>query len=99
MPLIEAKGRPHLFCAKCKTVLVLPDSLDSRERQELAHLRRTDVMSAIKHLTQHHALHLREAKAIASHIPPAADLCTRCHAPIPRGDTTCPKCRSVNLNW
>jgi hypothetical protein len=99
MSLIEAKGRPHLLCAKCETVLVLPDSLDSRERQEVARLRRSDVMAAIEYLTQIHSLDLREAKAVASHIPPTAGECTRCHTPIPSGDSTCPRCRSLNLNW
>src|SRR6266851_4942155 len=98
MPLIEAKGRPHLLCGKCETVLVLPDTLDLRERQKVARLRRTDPMSAIHYLTQHHELQLREAKAILLHIPPTAGRCTRCRTMIPMGDVACPKCRSLNLN-
>jgi ribosomal protein L40E len=99
MALIEAKGRPHLLCGKCKAVLVLPDTLDMDERREVARLRRADVMAAIEYLTRHHALDSREAKAVASHIPPTAGVCTRCHTPIPKGGTACPKCRSFNLNW
>lgn len=99
MPLIEAKGRPHLLCGKCHTVLVLPETLDLHERQEVARIRRADAMAAIQHLTQHHGLDLREAKAIMLHIPLRAGECSRCHTSIPGGDAVCPKCQSLNLNW
>ena len=99
MPLIEAKGRPHLLCGKCKKVLVLPDTLDSRERQEVARQRRAEPVAAMRYLTEHHGLGLREAKAIVLHIPPTIGECTRCHTPIPKGDISCSKCRSLNLNW
>lgn len=91
MPLIEPKGRPYLLCDKCSTVLVLPDTLDLDERRKIASVRRTDIVAAMRYLTRHHGLDEREAKAVASRIPPTAGLCTRCHTPIGKGDVTCSK--------
>ena len=99
MALIEAKGRPQLVCGKCKIILILPESLDLDERQEVARRRRAGPAATTRYLVEHHGLDLREAKAIVVHIPPTMGKCTRCRTPIPKGDISCPKCRSLNLNW
>jgi hypothetical protein len=100
MPLIEAKDRPHLACKRCGTVLVLPESLDVAARREAARLRQSDQpMAAIDYLRGEHYLDLREAKAVMMHIPQTAGVCHRCRGPVVAGDSVCPKCHCVSLNW
>jgi hypothetical protein len=44
-------------------------------------------------------LDLREAKALAFHIPREHGKCVRCGTHIDGEIASCEKCRSTNLNW
>ena len=100
MALIEAKGRPHVICEKCKTTLVLPSSLSPKLRRKAASLRRTEKsVEAIDILNKEGGLDLREAKALVLHIPQDPGICNKCGAALEPSTEVCPKCRSINLNW
>jgi hypothetical protein len=99
MSLIEPKGRPYKVCGKCRTCIILPDSISEEDKHKVADLCHADQrMEAIRHLRMSCLPDLREAKAIVIHVTGAKGICHRCRSPL-KGNETCPKCKSLNLDW
>jgi hypothetical protein len=97
--LIEPKGRPYVFCPKCRTNVVWPAHLSAEEKSGLAAEVRSSPSSGAKLGHMQFGLDLREAKALSFHITRKSGECHRCHRPLHEEVSICTQCRSANLDW
>ncbi len=97
MALIEARGRPHLRCDKCETIVVWPASLSSREKIAVAAITRKDALDGAK-FAEVLGLGAREAKALVLHVTQTQGVCRKCGEKVEGGESICP-CGSLNLDW
>jgi hypothetical protein len=99
MALIEANGRPHIVCGKCRGVVVWPHSLSPEQMAELAAITRADALDGAHFAARHLGLGPRESKALALHITKQRGRCHRCNRDVSGRESLCSFCRSANLDW
>lgn len=92
-------GRRHLVCPHCRAIVLLFEGLSSVDRSEIARLRHSDSIEAIKMLTRVSGCDVHQAKANVLHIRDAESRCHNCKQEIPRGALLCSRCMAVNLDW
>lgn len=92
-------GRLHLVCPHCRALVLLFESLPSRDKSEVALLRQSDTAEAIAMLRRVSGCDLRQAKANILHIRDTDSRCHKCKHQIQRGALLCSQCMSVNLDW
>jgi len=87
-------------CEKCGVSLTLPEMAASDLDKITSLVREDRHAEATTFLRDRFALSLAAAKAIEMHITRKPGICVRCRAALTsRGQVTCHKCRSLNLNW
>ena len=98
MALIEALGRPHIECPRCRTTVVWPTDLPDPLKHQLAAVTRHDTLEGMQFAEKHIGLATREAKALALHITKAPGGCHRCGLSVSAGESVC-SCRCANIDW
>src|SRR5262245_11183783 len=87
-------------CKRCRVSFPLPELAAAERERVAASLREDQHIHAILLLRQMAGLNLRDAKAVEMHVTRARGICVRCRGPLPAsGQTECPKCGSLNLDW
>lgn len=99
MPLTEARGRPHLTCGQCQTVVVWPGDLAGDVKAGIAQAARRDAVAAARAVEAKYGLDVREGKALVVHLTITPGKCHRCNSGVPHGETLCSKCHAANLDW
>lgn len=97
--LIEAKGRPFIFCPRCRTNVVWPHDLQCEQKNGVAAKVRSDVLAGVTFVKDSLLLEPREAKALCFHITRERGRCHRCNNTIEGEASICTRCNSVNLDW
>lgn len=89
-----------VHCARCGGSFSIP-ILGAPEQARIVALRRSrGPVQAILLLRELADIDLRDAKGTMMHITAAPHLCHRCKGPLSGSvETTCPKCKSLNLDW
>jgi len=99
MALIEARGRPHLLCGQCQTVVVWPEELATGAKAAIAVAVRRDPHSAAELVESRYGLDQREGRALVVHVTRKSGTCHRCGSSVAGEETLCSKCHAANLNW
>src|SRR5213593_2230627 len=98
MALIEARGRPHLTCGQCQTIVVWPGELATEAKASIAAAVRRDPVSAAQLVESRYGLDVREGKALVVHVTRSSGICHRCGSRVTHGETLCSKCHAANLD-
>jgi hypothetical protein len=98
MVLIEPKGRPYLFCGRCRTNVVWPASLSAEEKSRIAVEVRSNALCGVKLLHSQFGLDLPEAKVLWFHITQKRGGCHRCYRPVQDEVSICTQCKSASLD-
>lgn len=96
---VDPRGRPHLVCPQCGMIVLLCETLDQDQRQQIAAARKEDVRQAWDLLARWLALDEGDSKPIVLHVCRQPGICHNCEQPIPRGSLMCSHCLAVNLDW
>lgn len=99
MTQIETRGRPHLQCGQCQTVVVWPKSLATEEKAAIAATARRDAVAGARMVESRYGFDEREGRALVVHLTRKPGSCHRCESPIGGDELLCPKCHAANLNW
>ncbi len=91
----------EFYCPRCQTSFTLPESISSEVKQEVLTLvYEKQRILAVKVLMDLRKIGLGNAKTAVWHIPSEPNVCHRCQKPVEANEiVTCPKCKSLNLNW
>jgi hypothetical protein len=88
-----------IFCPHCGANLRWPAGLDDGGKAELARVARENRPRAIRRVCDELGLPLGDAKSLGLHISRAGDVCVRCKTIVGAGESVCPTCKALNLNW
>lgn len=88
-----------IYCRRCRCEVTWPVQLDDVRKAELGALARLDRIAATRRIRDQLDLSLGDAKALVAHISRDDDVCARCKHIVAKGETVCPNCKGVNLNW
>jgi ribosomal protein L40E len=99
MALIEARGKPHLQCGQCQSVVVWPKNLPTEEKAAIAAAARRDAVAAARLVESRYGFDQREGKALVIHVTRKPGICHRCGSSLAGEETLCSKCHAANLNW
>jgi hypothetical protein len=99
MALIEPKGRPFVFCPKCKANVVWPVDISEEQKRTFAQTKRADTLKAAQSAVAQFGFDMREAKCLSFHITREPEKCHRCGGQLRDEVSVCVKCRSANLDW
>jgi len=96
---VDPRGRPHLHCPQCGMVVLLCETLDREQRQQISAVRNEDAGQVRDLLARWLALDEGDAKPVFLHICREPGICHNCEQPIHRGSLMCPHCLAVTLDW
>ena len=99
MGLIEARGRPHLQCGQCQSLVAWPKGLASAEKATIGAAVRRDAVAAASMLESRYGFDEREGRALVVHVTRKPGICHRCESPLEGEELLCSKCHAANLNW
>ncbi|MGH1385144.1 hypothetical protein [Kordia sp.] len=91
----------EIYCQRCnpRETFKIPD-FSFEEKKKLQKLNADSPLQAINAIRTLHAISLKDAKFVISHINPKYKVCHRCQKSLNEDEyTTCPNCRSLNFNW
>jgi hypothetical protein len=91
----------NTYCKRCRTSFPIPDLSAEVLKPILIAIREDNtVLKAIPLIQKAGDLEIRKAKAVAMHITQAKGYCHKCKSKLSgSGQTECPKCQSINLDW
>lgn len=97
---MPAPNYAKVHCKHCGGSFPLPDLPEAERAQVVSSVRRRQPIQATQLLRRFATLDLREANAIEMHITRSSGICVRCHGHLPAtGQTECPNCGALNLDW
>lgn len=89
-----------VHCKRCRVSFPLPALPDPDRDRVASSVREGQHIQAIQLLRQLAGFDLRDGKAVEMHITRARGVCVRCGGQLPTsGQTECPRCGSLNLDW
>ena len=87
-------------CHRCRVSFPLPRISEAERARLVSAVRAGQHVETIQLLRELAGFDLRDGKAVEVHITRRPGICVRCRTPLPsRGQTECPKCGSLNLDW
>lgn len=91
----------EIYCQRCNADEVFKIPFFSfEEKKKLQKLNATSPLQVVMEIRTLHAISLKDAKFVISHINPKYKVCHRCQKPLNENEyTTCPSCGSLNFNW
>jgi hypothetical protein len=89
-----------VYCKRCQASFPVPD-LSEPDRDRIASsVRAGQHVQATTLLRELAGLDIRDAKAVEMHITRTPGVCVRCRRQLPGlGETECPQCGSLALDW
>jgi len=89
-----------VHCKRCGASFPLPELADAERNRVASSVRDGQHIQEIQLLRQFAGFDLRDGKAVEMHITRTRGVCVRCRGQLPiSGQTECPKCGSLNLDW
>lgn len=89
-----------IHCIKCDYTLSIPDFSNYEKSKILEIMNQNSDLKVIPLIHEMTKLSMKDSKALCFHINKLTGHCHRCNYDRLVGENvTCPKCKSLNLNW